>query len=74
MIRLTTAVEIAQFALREILPVFLNRYPKVRFVLDFDRGKLPEVARLLKKNYPNEVADLGNNAGAKLDVLLESFW
>ena len=31
-IRLTTAVEIAQFALREILPVFLNRYPKVRIV------------------------------------------
>ncbi len=31
-IRLTTAVEIAQFALRDILPNFLNRYPKVRIV------------------------------------------
>jgi DNA-binding transcriptional LysR family regulator len=31
-IRLTTAVEIAQFALREILPVFLNQYPKVRVI------------------------------------------
>ncbi|WP_198082990.1 LysR substrate-binding domain-containing protein [Variovorax sp. E3] len=31
-IRLTTAVEIAQFALREVLPVFLNQYPKVRVI------------------------------------------
>jgi DNA-binding transcriptional LysR family regulator len=31
-IRLTTAVEIAQFALRDLLPQFLNRYPKVRIV------------------------------------------
>src|SRR5688572_28701565 len=31
-IRLTTAVEIAQFALRDLLPVFLNRHPKVRIV------------------------------------------
>ncbi|MBJ2160410.1 iron-containing alcohol dehydrogenase [Variovorax sp. IB41] len=41
---------------------------------DLDRAKLPEVARLLKKNYPNEVADLGNNASVKLDALLESLW
>ena len=41
---------------------------------DLDRSKLPEVARLLKKNYPNEVADLGNNASLKLDALLESLW
>jgi DNA-binding transcriptional LysR family regulator len=31
-IRITTAVEIAQFALRDLLPVFLNRHPKVRIV------------------------------------------
>ncbi|MDK1373772.1 LysR substrate-binding domain-containing protein [Sinorhizobium sp. 6-70] len=31
-IRLTTAVEIAQFALRDLLPVFLNRYPRVNIV------------------------------------------
>lgn len=31
-IRLTTAVEIAQFALRDLLPIFLNRHPKVRIV------------------------------------------
>lgn len=31
-IRLTTAVEIAQFALRELLPVFLNQHPKVRVI------------------------------------------
>ena len=31
-IRLTTAVEIAQFALRELLPIFLNRHPKVRVI------------------------------------------
>jgi alcohol dehydrogenase class IV len=41
---------------------------------DLDKAKLPEVARLLKKNYPNEVADLGNNASVKLDALLESLW
>lgn len=41
---------------------------------DLDKARLPEVARLLKKNYPNEVADLGNNASAKLDALLESLW
>jgi maleylacetate reductase len=41
---------------------------------DLDRTKLPEVARLLKKNYPNEVADLGSNASVKLDALLESLW
>jgi DNA-binding transcriptional LysR family regulator len=31
-IRMTTAVEIAQFALSELLPVFLNRHPKVQIV------------------------------------------
>jgi DNA-binding transcriptional LysR family regulator len=31
-IRMTTAVEIAQFALKELLPVFLNRHPKVQIV------------------------------------------
>ncbi|QFY63337.1 LysR family transcriptional regulator (plasmid) [Rhizobium grahamii] len=31
-IRITTAVEIAQFALRDVIPTFLNRYPKVRIV------------------------------------------
>lgn len=41
---------------------------------DLDKAKLPEVAKLLKKNYPNEVADLGNNASIKLDALLDSVW
>jgi maleylacetate reductase len=41
---------------------------------DLDHARLPEVARLLKKNYPNEVADLGSNASVKLDALLESLW
>lgn len=31
-VRITTAVEIAQFALKDLIPVFLNRYPKVRIV------------------------------------------
>ncbi|ASW08597.1 LysR family transcriptional regulator [Rhizobium dioscoreae] len=31
-IRITTAVEIAQFALRDVIPTFLNRYPKVKIV------------------------------------------
>ncbi|WJR66374.1 LysR substrate-binding domain-containing protein [Neorhizobium sp. CSC1952] len=31
-IRITTAVEIAQFALKHLLPTFLNKYPKVRIV------------------------------------------
>ncbi|MGO4810955.1 iron-containing alcohol dehydrogenase [Cupriavidus sp. 2MCAB6] len=42
--------------------------------LDFDRAKLPEMAALLKQNYPSEVGDLGEDAGAKLDALLESLW
>jgi hypothetical protein len=43
-------------------------------LFDLDPARLPEVARLLKKNYPNEVADLGSNASVKLDALLESLW
>jgi DNA-binding transcriptional LysR family regulator len=31
-IRLTMPVEVAQFAVRELLPVFLNRYPKVQII------------------------------------------
>jgi len=31
-VRITTAVEIAQFALRDLLPAFLTRYPKVQIV------------------------------------------
>lgn len=31
-VRITTAVEIAQFALRDLLPTFLARYPKVQIV------------------------------------------
>ncbi|MNT17385.1 Maleylacetate reductase [compost metagenome] len=42
--------------------------------LDFDRAKLPEMAALLKQNYPSEVGDLGEDAGTKLDALLESLW
>lgn len=41
---------------------------------DLDKARLPEVATLLKKNYPNEVADLGTGATAKLDALLEGLW
>lgn len=40
--------------------------------LDFDPARLPEMAALLRQNYPSEVGDLGDNAGAKLDALLES--
>jgi hypothetical protein len=42
--------------------------------LDFDRAKLPAVAALLRENYASEVADLGENAGEKLDALLGSMW
>ena len=38
------------------------------------KDNLPEVSRLLRENYPNEVADLGANAHEKLDALLESIW
>lgn len=31
-IRITTAVEIAQFALRDLIPIFLERHPKVKIV------------------------------------------
>ena len=41
---------------------------------DLDRANLPEVAALLKTNYPEEVADLGDGAPARLDALLESLW
>ncbi|KIC20701.1 iron-containing alcohol dehydrogenase [Leisingera sp. ANG-Vp] len=36
--------------------------------------KLPEVSRLLRESYPNEVADLGGDAARKLDDLLEAIW
>ncbi len=42
--------------------------------VDFDRAKLPEIAALLRQNYPAEVGDLGEDAGTKLDALLESLW
>lgn len=32
LVRITTAAEIAQFALRDLLPTFLTRYPKVQIV------------------------------------------
>ncbi|GAA4351875.1 iron-containing alcohol dehydrogenase [Variovorax defluvii] len=41
---------------------------------DLDRAKLPEVSALLTHNYPEEVADLGADASARLDALLERLW
>jgi maleylacetate reductase len=41
---------------------------------DLDRAKLPEVAALLEANYPEEVADLGEDAPARLAALLERLW
>jgi alcohol dehydrogenase class IV len=41
---------------------------------DLDKARLPDVAALLKANYGPEVADLGTDAAAKLDMLLESMW
>jgi maleylacetate reductase len=41
---------------------------------EVDKSQLAKVAGLLKSNYPKEVDDLGNNASAKLDMLLESLW
>jgi maleylacetate reductase len=41
---------------------------------DVDRTKLGAIAALLNKNYPDEVADLGSNAEAKLDALLGRLW
>jgi maleylacetate reductase len=35
---------------------------------------LPEIAALLRENYPNEVEDLGEGADRKLDDLLRSLW
>jgi hypothetical protein len=32
------------------------------------------MAALLKQNYPSEVGDLGEDAGTKLDALLERLW
>lgn len=39
-----------------------------------DKEKLGEVAELLEKNYPIEVADLGDDSSARLKVLLKSIW
>jgi hypothetical protein len=39
-----------------------------------DGAERPRVADLLRANYPDEVADLGTDAGAKLDDLLEGLW
>jgi alcohol dehydrogenase class IV len=41
---------------------------------EFAHGRLTEVADLLRSNYPAEVGDLGEDASAKLDELLESLW
>jgi hypothetical protein len=41
---------------------------------DFDKAQLGQVAELLRANYPAEVGDLGSDAGALLDELLESLW
>ncbi|WP_026354852.1 iron-containing alcohol dehydrogenase [Massilia niastensis] len=41
---------------------------------DIDKSQLGAVATLLKLNYANEVADLGSDASAKLEALLESLW
>ncbi|EJN22528.1 alcohol dehydrogenase, class IV [Pseudomonas sp. GM78] len=41
---------------------------------DIDKSQLTKVAELLKTHYPNEVDDLGGNASAKLDLLLERLW
>lgn len=45
-------------------------------ISDFEGNReiLPETAKLLKANYPNEVADLGPDSGNKLDSLLEILW
>ena len=41
---------------------------------DLDKARVADVAALLKANYGPEVADLGSDAAAKLDTLLESLW
>ncbi len=39
-----------------------------------DKAHLGRVAELLRSNYAGEVGDLGDDANAKLDELLESLW
>jgi alcohol dehydrogenase class IV len=41
---------------------------------NLERSVLPVVARLLRENYKEEVADLGRESGAKLEELLERLW
>jgi maleylacetate reductase len=41
---------------------------------DLEKSQLPEIASLLKTNYPNEVADLGSDPHYRLDRLLEAMW
>jgi alcohol dehydrogenase class IV len=42
--------------------------------LGLDRSIIPEVLDLLVRSYPNEVADLGEDAESKLEALLEALW
>jgi alcohol dehydrogenase class IV len=41
---------------------------------DVRKEQLPEIAQLLRTNYPAEVGDLGADAGARLGSLLEQLW
>jgi len=43
-------------------------------LLGLERARLPEVAALLKRSYPDEVGDLGADAERRLDLLLEELW
>jgi hypothetical protein len=39
---------------------------------DFESNRIDEVGELLRRNYPDEVSDLGEDADLKLDRLLEN--
>jgi maleylacetate reductase len=39
-----------------------------------DKAELPRISALLRTHYAGEVGDLGSDADAKLDALLESLW
>jgi len=43
-------------------------------LFELEKGQLGQIAALLRTNYAAEVGDLGSDANAKLDDLLESLW
>src|SRR5207248_1052796 len=67
-------VAAAQLADRIASAVAALELPNRISAFHLDKAHLPQIAELLRTNYPSEVGDLGDDASVKLDALLESLW